>query len=306
MPPSPRKKNSPLPVQPASATEKTPTPAGKGGLLSLVREWGDALVIAYLLAMFIRLFVAELYKIPSSSMTPTLLGTEGPRVASVDVDGNGQLDMVLRSMGGGYDLYLNDGQRYLYAGQENNPGPQLERWQARMRERQDRILVGKFFYWFAPPERGDIVVFKTPDPIFEREKPIYIKRVVGLPGERLTFTEAPGVPGHEENMGYLTINGERVTAPAFIEKQRYEWRNIPFMNREDRPTDYATYRDHGALTDLIEVNVPEDSLYVFGDNTVSSTDSRYWGKVPFDRLRGRAFFRYNFEYFPYTREPGFL
>jgi signal peptidase I len=303
MAPTPRKSSNPVLVQPAVSTEKTPPRTG--GLLGVLREWGDALVIAYLLAMFIRLFVAELYKIPSSSMTPTLLGTEGPRVASVDINGDGQLDMVLRSLGGVYDTYLGDGHHYHYAGQAD-PGHELERWQGKMRERQDRIIVGKFFYWFTPPERGDIVVFKTPDCIFEREKPIYIKRVVGLPGEKLTFTEAPGVPGHEQNMGYLTINGERVTTPSFFEDQRYEWRNIPFSKREDRPSDYATYRDHGVLTDLLEVNVPEDSLYVFGDNTVSSTDSRYWGKVPFDRLRGRAFFRYNLEYFPYTKEPGFL
>jgi signal peptidase I len=77
--------------------------------------------------------------------------------------------------------------------------------------------------------------------------------------------------------------------------------------QDDRPREgYATYRNQGLRTDLLEVNVPPGSVFVLGDNTVSSVDSRYWGKVSLDRLRGRAFFRYNFCYFPYTKDPGFL
>ena len=59
-----------------------------------------------------------------------------------------------------------------------------------------KILVSKFAYWFGGPERGDVVVFKTPTHIWDPRKPIYIKRVVGLGGETISFK------------GQLVANGE--------------------------------------------------------------------------------------------------
>jgi signal peptidase I len=102
-----------------------------------------------------------------------------------------------------------------------DPGADRKPWLDRLHKQQDGILVAKFSYWFSSPKRGDIVVFKTPEHIFERDKPVYIKRVVGLPGETLTFP--PRRCGrHENNMGYLTVNGERVTTPDFFKNQLYE------------------------------------------------------------------------------------
>lgn len=282
---------APKPTKAPAEKDRATKNEAQGGILTTIREWGDAILVAFLLAMFIRIFVVELFKIPSPSMTPTLLGTQPPRQGMIfeDLNQDGAEDMVLFS-NGHFDYYEKGPDRYVYEG-EVHPGPMGRNWLRQAEQRQDRILVGKFFYWFSPPDRGDIVVFKVPPHIFEPAKPIYIKRVVGLPGETLSFEPAPGVPGHLNSMGYLKANGERVTQPAFFESQRYEYRNIGGIFQEKIP-DYASYKDRGLSADLVEVNVPENHVYVFGDNTVSSRDSRYWGGVPFAHLRGRAVFRY--------------
>lgn len=272
--------------------------AARGGILATIREWADAIVVAFLLAMFIRLFVVELFKIPSPSMTPTLLGTQPPHqeIAYHDVNEDDREDMILRS-GGFFHVYLDQGAYYQFAGTVD-PGSRRSAWLQGSRQAQDRILVGKFLYWFQAPERGDIVVFKVPESIFEPSKPIYIKRVVGLPGEELGFAEVAGVPGHRDTMGRLAIDGAVVEAPSFFQHQRYEYRNIGGLHNES-PPDYNVYRDLGMRTDFLGAAIPEDMVFVFGDNTVSSRDSRYWGGVPLQRLRGKAVFRYN-------RDIGFL
>lgn len=294
-------------------SQREPAPAGKPrGFWPVFWEWSDALVVAFLLAMFIRLFVVELFKIPSGSMTPTLLGSEPGGVSFFDVDGDNDEDMIVRS-NHDYLVYLKENKRYRFAGQ-GHPGNELDRWMRRRQTRQDRIIVAKFLYWFSPPRRGDIVVFKPPEPDFDPSKPIYIKRVVGLPGETLSFEAAPGVPGYERCMGHLAANGKRVESPEFFRDQLYQYRSIGLRDRQSRPRN-ALYEDRGTASDLVEAHVPENGVYAFGDNTVSSRDSRYWGAVSMDRIKGRAICRYPFPgglstLFRYalwhSKDPGFL
>jgi len=104
----------------------------------------------------------------------------------------------------------------------------------------------------APPERGDIIVVRPPIATTEP----YIKRVIGLPGERVTFRE-----------GLVFINGMALTEP-YIE---------------------------GAVTSCLHrpwcsLTVPEDAVFVLGDNRQDSTDSRSFGTVPNDRIIGQAVF----------------
>jgi signal peptidase I len=325
---SPRKP-SPTPAPPAAGSR---TAEGVAGVpthrpISKIRDNVDALIVAFLLAMFIRMFVVELFMIPSPSMTPTLLGTESNQSAvgffpvgapGRDVNDSGVKDMVLWSARypNRFDVYLRDGNRYYYDGvraKGNTSDSDLDHWHRSVSVYQDRILVGKFLYWFTPPRRGDIIVFKVPPVIYERDKPIYIKRAAGLPGETLTFEPVDavpghpnGLPGHENNMGHLVANGQRVTSPAFFARQLYECRGIEHLPPAKSRPDCVTYADRGMLTDILEVRVPLDGVFAMGDNTVSSADSRYWGAVPLDRLRGRAIFRYNPHYFPFTKDPGFL
>lgn len=328
MSPSPRNP-SPSHVAPAAGSRPVEGVAGAPAHrpISKIRDNVDALIVAFLLAMFIRMFVVELFMIPSPSMTPTLLGTEDGHsaVGFIDTNGSGVKDMVLWSERYPlqFDVFLRKGPRYYYDGTRRRgsapdsddgtpnrgvvPDSEIDRWRRNVSVYQDRILVAKFLYWFTPPRRGDIIVFKVPPVIYERDKPIFIKRAAGLPGETLTFDPVPGgVPGHENNMGHLVANGQTVTSPPFFAKQFYESRNIwpppPVLTRPD----CVTYADHGIYADIVQVKVPQDGVFAMGDNTVSSLDSRYWGAVPLDRLRGRALFRYNPHYFPFTKEPGFL
>ncbi|MFW6286496.1 MAG: signal peptidase I [Candidatus Sumerlaeota bacterium] len=338
-------------------SEKKSAEKEQGGFLAYIREWAEALIIAYLMAMFLRVFVVELFKIPSPSMTPTLLGTEAPRhgVGYYDINGDERKDMVLQTTQASglisYDLYLKqqDG-RYVYAGkgepggrdgqmseldiglrkalQENqslvrqmggNPAPgglamwlsdlwpseASQRQSDRIRQRQDRILVAKFVYWFKRPKRGEIAVFKTPEHVFIETRPIYIKRVTGLPGETLSFQPVEGVPGHHDQMGRLAADGELVEQPAFFQDQRYLYRNAdPQFGSQAKEVKTRWTSSEGLMIEKIEI--PDDAVIMMGDNSVSSLDSRYWGPVELTRLRGRALFRYNLSYFPYINEPGFL
>jgi signal peptidase I len=322
--------------------------------MGFLREWAEALIIAYLMAMFLRVFVVELFKIPSPSMTPTLLGTEVPRhsVGYYDINDDGLKDMVLKTRHGDfitYDIYTKTEEGpYRYAGKADPDYPLLnqldegvrkailedksiqrqiqlegganvlstfvsdlwpseksQRRSDRIRQRQDRILVAKFVYWFSPPRRGEIAVFQTPEQVFDSTRPIYIKRVTGLPGETLSFEPTTGVPGHYDQMGRLVADGKRVETPEFFQHQRYVYRNADphFGQNTDK---VHTRRTLGGEAVIESIEVPDDSVIMMGDNTISSQDSRYWGPVELPRLRGRALFRYNLSYLPYTNEPGLL
>lgn len=126
---------------------------------------------------------------------------------------------------------------------------------------KDRIFVSKLVYNYRDIHVGDIVVFKTkgiPD-IEDPLKPYYIKRVVGLPGDSLQI-----LPNRK-----ILRNGILLDDPEiFLENEYYSM---------------------GGRTQFI---VPEGEVYVFGDNSGNSLDSRAWGGVPLENVMGKAFFRY--------------
>lgn len=246
------------------------------GAMTVLREWADALVVAFVLAMFIRVFVVELFKIPTGSMTPTLLGDY---VAETDWDGDGRKDLIVRG-GNRTLLFLDRGDHYVVdeaASAKISREVDFEQWsrEGKLKPEYDRILVNKFAYWFGNPKRGDVIVFKVPDAIWNPAKPIYIKRAVGLPGDRINFN------------GRLSANGKVVEDPPFFRYQEYKNEaNSSYAGWVHQ--DYVRYNgDH-----LMEVNVPDWGVYAMGDNTRSSLDSRFWGAVPLQNLRGKAFLRY--------------
>ena len=171
-------------------------------------SWLQSITVAVILALFIRHFFFEPFRIPSGSMEPTLL------------------------IG-------------------------------------DKILVNKFvlgmrvpftfkkFLVPRKPARGDIVVFRFP----EGEKKDIVKRVVGLPGERIKISDD----------GHILVGGEPVQEPPFIANNRY------YNHRTYGP--YATTR---------EVQVPEDSYFLLGDNSKHSKDGRAQGFVPLSHIKGRV------------------
>ncbi len=269
----PQRKSSSEPADKAAAAPAEDSP----GALAVIREWADALVIAFVLAMFVRVFIVELFKIPTGSMTPTLLGDE---VAYVDWDNDGLEDLVVR--GHQTLVFINKGGRY-----EVDPTARPSPWQIRQWEEQrllrpqyDRILVNKFRYWFTPPQRGDVVVFKVPDVIWDPKKPIYIKRVVGVPGDVIEFD------------GRLRVGGEIVESPSFFNHQEYI-NSVPYNLSGFEKQPFVKYRkDDFSRLEIEEVDVPPGGIYVLGDNTRSSLDSRYWGLVSLDSVKGKAFMRY--------------
>ena len=174
---------------------------------SQIREWTEAVVFAFLIAMVIRTFVVQAFKIPSSSMVPTL-------------------------------------------------------------QVGDHILVGKFIYglkipfvekklFSRDPARGDVVVFVYPK---DKTKD-FIKRVIALPGEKVQ------VAGRE-----IFINDKAIKDP---------W---GYYSQEDAGADVK--ENYGPVV------VPPHCLFVLGDNRDNSQDSRYWGFVDTDAVKGRAFIIY--------------
>jgi signal peptidase I len=140
----------------------------------------------------------------------------------------------------------------------------------------DYILVNKFLYgpelpltdYRLPslrlPRRGDIIVFKYP----QDEKRDFIKRIVGTPGDSVQ------VRGQQ-----VFINGRPLEEP-------YVRRNPSALGHSGSPSfcGYAYACE--------PVVVPTDSYFVMGDNRDNSQDSRYWGFVKRDKIKGKAFLIY--------------
>ena len=123
-------------------------------------------------------------------------------------------------------------------------------------QRGDRIFVNRFAYRFSEPRRGDVAVFIYP----MDKKRDFIKRIVALPGETVEIRD-----------GHVLINGKLVNNPPPVAQLEY-FTLGPYS--------------HG------EIKVPENAFFVLGDNSRNSKDSRYWGFVPYENLRGKAFLIY--------------
>ncbi|OIJ17815.1 signal peptidase I [Anaerobacillus alkalidiazotrophicus] len=125
-------------------------------------------------------------------------------------------------------------------------------------QNNDRLIVNKIGYTIGKPKRFDIVVFHA------TEEKDYIKRVIGLPGDSISY----------EN-DVLYINGEPVDEP-YLNEYKGNTYNLPF-------TGDFTLRDYTGH----EV-VPDGHIFVLGDNRQHSKDSRNIGFIPYERIVGSA------------------
>lgn len=141
------------------------------------------------------------------------------------------------------------------------------------------------------PQRGDVVVFKLPSD----DTTDYIKRVIGLPGDRVQMIG-----------GILHINGEAVKREVVPEAERTpvdEANSFVIEYRETLPNGVQhrifELSDQGHLDNTVEYTVPPGHFFMMGDNRDNSLDSRAnVGFVPFENLVGRAeivFFSHNDE-----------
>ena len=120
----------------------------------------------------------------------------------------------------------------------------------------DHILADKYIYKKREPERGDIVIFPFP----EDPSKDFIKRVVAEGGELIEIIDKQ-----------ISINGEIIEEPFVIH------------------TDSNIFRDKNRPIDNFgPVKVPDDSLFVMGDNRDHSYDSRFWGFVKKASVKGKA------------------
>jgi signal peptidase I len=189
---------------------------------SSFREWNETIFIAFVLALIIRSLVVQAFWIPTGSMEPTLYGEKH----------DPQTKELTRS---GDRILVN---RFAYVA--------------------DLSLDGRIPFapriWLAMPRRGDIIVFKFPDPDPNAPPRDFIKRVIGLPGDEVRIID-----------GTVFINGTPLKEPYIAEPP---WQ------------DYST-------------TVPSDSLFVMGDNRNNSADSRFWGPMPLANLKGQAVLIYS-------------
>ena len=126
----------------------------------------------------------------------------------------------------------------------------------------DRVIGLRLTYYFDSPKRGDIVIFKCPEQ-GENYNKLYVKRVVGLPGETVEIKAG--------QVWITTVDGE-----CFMLEEDY-LAEIPY--------------DYVSINNAV-YSVPEGHYFTLGDNRNSSNDSRYWGTVEEDRILAKVMFRY--------------
>lgn len=120
-------------------------------------------------------------------------------------------------------------------------------------EKQDRFLLNKTAYWFSKPQRFDIIVFMPPPAAGSNFA--FVKRVIGLPGEKIMIRN-----------GTVYINDKPLLEKFTIaERPNYEFG--PYI-------------------------IPDDQLCMLGDNRNNSLDSHKWGFLPIKNVEGRAWWRY--------------
>jgi len=117
----------------------------------------------------------------------------------------------------------------------------------------DRVLVNKIVYHMRKPQRGEIIVFEAP--VNTGENQDFIKRVVGLPGDTVQVKNAK-----------VYVNGGALEEDYIAEAPDYEFGPI---------------------------KVPDDALFVMGDNRNASYDSHLWNTwLKLEKVKGEAFARY--------------
>jgi signal peptidase I len=127
----------------------------------------------------------------------------------------------------------------------------------------DRLMVARHPYWFASPQRGDIVAFRTEVFLsdFRPDVDCFLKRIVGLPGEEISIQD-----------GRIIADGKTIRS------------SFHFASKEYAPSPYGFY-----LTEEGEsLQIPEGYYFVIGDNVDNSFDGRTFGPIPRESIFGKV------------------
>lgn len=183
----------------------------------------------------------------------------------------------------------------------------------------DFILVNKFAYGFkvpftdfvfgeksfdpiyvagkSDPLRGDVVVFKYPKDLSVN----YIKRVVGLPGDTVEIRNK-----------VVYINDKPVEPKEFDGKtimsdmdDKFKGYNLKFYNVKSGDHQHVIQQDNDNYfkVDFDKITIPAGKFFMMGDNRDFSYDSRYWGFVSHEQIKGRAMFVWFSFIFPFGENP---
>ncbi len=218
-----------------------------------LREYTESLAVALLIAFFIRSFAIEAFRIPSGSMIPTL--------------------MI------GDHIFVN---KFLYG--------------LRVPFTKKRIVH------FRNPERGEAVVFMYP----VDEGKDFIKRVIGLPGDRLLLQGdeilVNGKPlerssiairaGEAKGRSLIPVVPDAVASEVGLRAISYfqGWEDFHYYAETTGRVHHLVQYDDFPSPAVQEIEVPPDHIFVMGDNRDNSSDSRDWGFVPLENIKGKAMF----------------
>jgi len=270
------------------------------------RENCEVILVAIVVAIGIRSYFLQPFKIPTGSMQPTLNGIIGypssapspnilRQIGEFIVLGRNYINVVAREDDQLLEIQskkmfffftfsqlICQRQKYLvYAPPETLshdfnvfPGRVFHRGDIIARgaiDTGDQVFVDKFTYNFVKPHRGDVFVFRTSHILgIPDQSQFYIKRLAGVPGDRLKI-DSP----------FLYVNGKKAEGYGFAR----------VMSMKSPYRGYAPGREYLSKPDRT-FTVPKDGYFALGDNSYNSYDSRYWGTVPEANLVGRGLLVY--------------